>query len=118
MAQVEVLLNEQKERLGEQIRPLLVPSQVGATEIKELTVTRFRFVNTDLPARENRPPDAASYSRPDGSTVSISALASTQIEAAVETFNLLSWYSLIGRKVPADEPVPPPHLRRLSSLKT
>jgi|SRR5207249_7890860 len=114
MDQVEASLNEQKDQLSEQIRSLLPASEVGqsiwkrAKEIKGFTVTKFQFVRTDLPEKENLPPNATTYTRPDGSTVSISARASTQIDAVVETLNWFSMSFLIGRTPPTEEPVPPP----------
>jgi hypothetical protein len=114
MDQVQVSLNEQKDQLGGQIRSLLTASQVGqgiwkrAKEINTLTVTNFQFVRTELPESKNRPPQAATFTRPDGSAVSISARASTQIEAVVETVDWLSISSLLGQIPPAVEPAPPP----------
>lgn len=116
MNQVEVSLNEQKDQLTEQIRSLVTASGVGrsigkqAKEIKGFKVTEFRFVRTELPEMEHRPPSAQTYARPDGSSVSISARASTQIDAVVETLNWFAMSFLIGRTLPPDEPAPPPTL--------
>jgi hypothetical protein len=77
--QVEASLNEQKDQLAEKIFPLLVASELGqnisrrAKEIKGFRVTEFRSVETELPSSQHRPPDAATYARPEGCTVSISA---------------------------------------------
>jgi hypothetical protein len=114
--QVGDSLNEQKDQLAEKIFPLLVASELGrniskrAKEIKGFRVTEFRSAETELPASEHLPPDAATYARPEGSTVSISARASTQIDAVVETLNWFSLGFLIGQPRAPDEPPPAPKI--------
>jgi hypothetical protein len=111
MKQVESSLNEQKDQLADQIFSLFRSSEVGrklwrrAKEIKSFRFSDFRFVQTELPEMQDRPPVAATYARPEGSPVSISARPSTQINAVVETFNWLSLGFLIGQPRPSDEPV-------------
>lgn len=106
--QIETSLNEQKDKLALQIFPLLTASEVGrglSNRTKDITgfaVSGFRFVMTELPEPECRPPHTEAYRRPGGSTVKISARASTQIDAIVET---VSWY---GMFLPADLPQPDP----------
>lgn len=99
MQQIEASLKAQKEELAMQIFPLLTLSEVGesswkrAKKITGFTVIEFRNVLTELPESEHRPPRATTYMRPDGSEIKISARASVQIEAIVETTN---WSGLVA----------------------
>lgn len=97
MQQIETSLNAEKDVLAIQIFQLLTASELGqnlsrrAKEIIGFTVGGFRDVLTELPAPEYRPPHTAVYTRPEGATVKISARASTEIEAVVETAR---WYGM------------------------
>jgi len=100
MNQVEASLNADKEGLAKQIREILPTSDVGRriwSRVKEVTgfsVTAFRYVFTELPESEHRPPHAETYNRPDGSEVKISAKAFTQIAAIVETTNWFGAFAI------------------------
>jgi hypothetical protein len=110
MSQIEASLNAQKDDLSKQIFPFVKASDVGqgiwkrAKEITASSVTEFRYVLTELPESEHRPPHAETYSRPDGSEVKISAKAFTQIEAAVETTNWLGLFAFQGMQPPDATP--------------
>lgn len=96
--QIETSLNLQKEHLAEKVLSLISKSGLEqriwkrAREIKRFRLTGFSLVRTELPESEHRPPNSASYARPEGSAVSISARAATEIDAVVEAFD---WYSFI-----------------------
>lgn len=114
MQQVETSLNEQKEQLSKQILPLLKPSDVGGgiggvvKEIVGISIREFSLAQTELPESEHRPPNAQAYTRPEGSSVSLSARASMEIDAVVEKFNWFSLGLLVGQRPPLEEPPPPP----------
>ena len=110
MSQIEAALNADKDNLLQQIFPLLKASDVGqriwkrAKEVTGFSVSKFRYVLTELPESEHRPPHAETYSRPEGSEVKISAKAFTQIEAVVETTNWLGLFAFQGMQPPDDTP--------------
>jgi len=96
METIEADLNEQKEALGLQIEDLInAPGfdnalWVRAKVKKELNITAFNFIMTDLP--DNLPPRSA-YHRPEGSKVPISARATAEMQALVEHSE---WTSVFG----------------------
>jgi hypothetical protein len=110
MSQIEAALNADKDNLSQQIFPLLKASDVGqriwkrAKEVTGFSVSEFRYVLTELPESEHRPPHAETYSRPEGSEVKISAKAFAQIEAVVETTNWLGLFAFQGMQPPDATP--------------
>jgi hypothetical protein len=100
MAQIEASLNADKEELSRQIQAILPASEVGHQiwgRVKEVTgfsVTEFRYVLTEMPESQHRPPQAETYKRPDGDEVKISAKALTKIDAIVETTNWLGAFAI------------------------
>jgi hypothetical protein len=96
METIEDDLNAQKEALGLQIENLINASGfdqklwVRAKVRKELKITEFRFIMTNLP--ENLPPRSA-YHRSEGSKVPISARATAEMKALVEHSE---WSSIFG----------------------
>jgi hypothetical protein len=97
---VEAALNAQREELSRQIGDILPASEVGqriwnrAKEVTGLSISEFRYIMTELPESQHRPPHATEYKRPDGSEVKISAKTTAQIGVTVEISNWLGLFAL------------------------
>jgi hypothetical protein len=96
--QVREDLENQKEQLAVQILPMLPVSELGRSawknvkEVTALSVREISLVRTELPDSDYRPPSAESYTRPDGSTVNISAKVDVDINAVAESYNILNLF--------------------------
>ncbi len=101
--QIETALNQQKDKLVEQILPLLPISKMSSSiwksvrEIKKFGISALRSVFTELPESSHQQPNVPQYERPDGSTVAISAHATAIVNAVVETHNFGMFAWLFGR---------------------
>jgi PIN domain len=92
--QISSDLNQQKHTLAFQILAFLRPAQLAPgyksiKEVKALAVDFFSYVMTTLPPVEHRPPAAATYTRPEGSNVEITAIAAVKTDAIVEQYSFL-----------------------------
>lgn len=109
LEQINRELNAQKAALGGQILPLLRVSELAAgyksvKELKSLTVEAFAYARTALPSVEYRPPSVATYTRPEGSTVEITAVATVQAGVIVEQYSFLDALLNTGPKQPQVTP--------------
>ena len=106
METIEDDLNAQKDMLGLQIENLINASGfdkdlwVRAKVRKELRITAFNFIMTNLP--EYLPPKSA-YHRPEGSKVPISARATAEMQALVEHSE---WNSIFGPQTDGPSSLP------------
>jgi hypothetical protein len=106
METIEADLNAQKDALALQIEEFInAPGfdqklWVRAKVRKELKITEFRFIMTNLP--EYLPPQTA-YHRPEGSKVPISARATAEMQALVEHSD---WSSIFGPSTEGPSPLP------------
>jgi hypothetical protein len=87
-------LNHQKDTLASKILPFLRPAELApgyksVKEAKALAVDSFSYVMTTLPPAEHRPPATATYTRPEGSNVEITAIAAVKTDAIVEQYSFL-----------------------------
>lgn len=105
---IEADLNVQAETLTGKIAELIRTSGIDqdlwlrARVRKELNITEFRFIKTDLPDSDHLPPRAV-YSRPEGSKVPISARATAEMKALVERSE---WGSIFGPQTEGQSPIP------------
>lgn len=109
MKQIEHDLNADKTELTKQVVGFLNATEFSlnlwrrAKELKGFSIEDFAFVKTDLPDVKFRPPNVAVYTREESSSLKISALAHTEMQAIVERAN---WSSLFGDPVPGPEVTP------------
>jgi hypothetical protein len=110
MKQVEANLNAERGELAKQIREILPASEVGqriwksVMDVTGFSICEFRYVFTQLPESQHRPPNVPEYKRPDGSEVKISARTTAQINAIVETTNWLGLFVFQGIQPQSAEP--------------
>ena len=107
MKQVEASLNADKGEIAKQLREILPISEFWhrilsrVNEVTDFSIIEFRYVFTELPDSNCRPPRAETYIRPDRSEVRISAKAFTHIAVTVETTNWLSAFARGIQQPPA-----------------
>jgi hypothetical protein len=122
MEQVKDTLIAQKEELSSQILPLLIPSEIGRSfwqnvkEIKSVIVDQIYSAQTELPEAEYRPPQASTYSRPEGSPVKISARVSVDVDVVTVSYPFVEIFALRRRK--SDEPEPSSTIEERTISKT
>ncbi len=96
MQQIEAALNERKAELAWQVLSALDISKLGGSggkttvDVKRFEIDEFKNVSTELPHSDHRPPTTATYQRPEGSEVKISARAIVKVVAMTESWNFFA----------------------------